>query len=120
MPLDPDTVKFIVDQNERLENNMKEYMDLTGTATRGAIKAEVDRIDQMDKIRNGKIANNEEEIDIVKDETSFGRWAQRNKKFSIPAVFVLLIGLIIGVILLGPEKVIEKAAGVEIEINPKK
>lgn len=96
MPLDAETVKFIVDQNERLENNMKEYMALTGTATRGTIKSEVDRIDQMDKIRNGKIGHNKDEIDIVKEETSFGRWAQRNKKVTVPVVLIFVIWMAIG------------------------
>ena len=95
--------------------DIKLILDMQFTATRAMLQAmeegvnrRFDVVDQCDKRRNGR-------IDKLEKDTEFWRWVQRNSGFSIPAAIVLLVALIWGIGKLGPEKVIERATGVNIE-----
>jgi hypothetical protein len=78
-----------------------------GTLTRATMMAEVDRIDEMDKVRNGSIK-------IALAETSFWRWAQRNYKFVLPAALILLVMFIKGSDRIDLHKTVENATKIEI------
>ncbi|MBG7617676.1 MAG: hypothetical protein IZT57_04835, partial [Chloroflexi bacterium] len=59
--MDAATVKFITDQNLQLKNDLKDIIVANGTVIRGLIISEVDRIDEMDKKRNGRIGKAEDD-----------------------------------------------------------
>ena len=40
----------LIELLESQKNDLKDYIDLTGKATRGKFTSEVDRIEQMDKL----------------------------------------------------------------------
>ena len=71
------------------------------------IDAGFETINEHEKIRNGRIQSNEKKIECVEGETTFWRWAHRNRKFSIPAAIVLLVGLIALVLWVGPVGITE-------------
>ena len=94
---------------------LKLVLDTQFTAVRAMIQANADvqneRLDII--VEQGKIRNHR--LEKLECQTAFWRWAQRNRGFSIPVALVLLVGLIWGVVCLGPKKVIEEAIGINIE-----
>ena len=66
------------------EETIIELIKMEGTATRGLIRAEIDRIDEMDKKRNGK-------IEKLEKETRWVRWMGRNPKVALALFFVGII-----------------------------
>ena len=52
---------------ENQKNDLMTHIDLTGTATRGKIESEVNRVDEMNVIRNGRIEALEDEYDDLHD-----------------------------------------------------
>jgi hypothetical protein len=63
-------------------------------------KHDLEQIVEQNKIRNSR-------IEKVECETSFWRWAQRNKTFFIPLTIIAIIGLIVLVVRFGPEIIIK-------------
>lgn len=61
-----------------------ELIKMEGTATRGLIRSEIDRIHEMDKRRNGK-------IEKLENETRWMRWMGRNPRVAIAIVFAGII-----------------------------
>ena len=104
------TIKLI----NSVKDDIKEYIDLTGTVTRASFKAEVDRIHDMDTIRNGKIKTNKESVDLIKCETTFWRWAQRNRGFTIPAAVILISVIAIGAYKIDMRRTIQNHFDIEI------
>ncbi len=78
---------------DKQENNLKDFINGNGTLVRATMKAEVDRIDEMDKLRNGRINQNEDDIELLQDETRPARWVYRNPKVS---AFILVCVLLLG------------------------
>ena len=68
----------------------------------------------QDEIRNGRIEHNEDEIEIIRDETSFWRWAQMNKRFTISVAATIIVCLILVVPEINIRKFIEKHTGIEM------
>jgi hypothetical protein len=123
-----------LDELKLILEGMREENKANYSAIRANTKSEIDRIDfKLDEVinhkkwQNGKLEKHDKaleefeackikvaEIDTIKKETTFWRWAQRNKKFSIPAALLLLVGLIAGIIWIGPSKIIEETTGVSL------
>jgi hypothetical protein len=61
-----------------------ELIKMEGTATRGLIRSEIDRIHEMDKKRNGK-------IERLENETRWMRWMGRNPKIALALFFVGIV-----------------------------
>jgi len=49
------------------KSDLKEIIEDNGVAIRGVIRSEVDRIDELDRKRNGRIADNEK---LIKENTA--------------------------------------------------
>ena len=115
MSLDKDTINFIVRQNEILKNDLRQSIEDNGVAVRGTVREQIDRVDEMDKIRNGKIGRNEEDIEMLQCETRFSRWMQRNPKVSIIGVMIIVAGIALGAYQINIKPTIERMLKIELK-----
>jgi len=74
------------------DSDIIELIKMEGTLTRGLIRSEIDRIEEMDQKRNGSIKENKELIKKIEKETIWVRWINKNPKKTIIIFFILLIG----------------------------
>jgi len=112
--MDAETIKFITDQNRELKDDLKDIIVANGTVVRGKIESEVDRLEEMDKIRNGRVECLEKEIKTVKHDSRLFRWAHRNPKVSIIVVIVLLSVIALGAHNINVKRTIEKVTKIEL------
>ena len=112
--IDAKTIQFITDQNREQTEHLKDIILANGTLIRGKIESEIDRIDEMDRLRNGKIKENGDDINIIKKETRISRWAHRNPKVALIVfvAFVLLIAT--GFHTINVRRTIEKVMRIEL------
>jgi hypothetical protein len=98
-----------------MEKRLTEAITSQGTGTRATIEAEVNRIDMMDKIRNGKIAHNESELEILQRETRIARWCQRNKRLSAIIAIIVILGVMVSYQSINIKQSIEKHLKIELK-----
>lgn len=113
--MDTDTIKFITEQNKELKEDIKDIIAAHGTAIRGKMESEIDRIYEMDQIRNGKIEKNKEAVYKIEHETRLFRWAHRNPKWSIIIGIVLMAFISLGVHEINVRRTIEKVTKIELK-----
>lgn len=77
-----------IDSNDE---KMHEFIKASSTLTRAKMESEVDRINEMDKLRNGRIGQNEEDIEELQEETRPARWVYRNPKVSAVILIVVIM-----------------------------
>ena len=115
--MDKETIDFIVKQNQILKKDLKESIELNGIVVRGTIRSEVNRIDEMDKIRNGKIDCNERDIEMLQKETRLSRWMQRNPKVAIIGLIIIISVIALGAYQMNIKPTIEKYLRIELHDN---
>jgi hypothetical protein len=87
-----------------------ELIKMEGTATRGLIRSEIDRIHEMDEKRNGRIQK-------LETETRWTRWMARNPKVAI-AIFISGVALVIlGFNAINVRRTAEKVLNIELKEN---
>ncbi len=110
--MDDATIKFITGQNKELKEDLKEFINVNGTLVRATMKAEIDRIDEMNEVRNGRIAKTEYMIKQTRKETGVFRWMHRNPGKAIAAIVILFGGLAYGYHKVDIKKSFEKKSGI--------
>lgn len=90
------------------EETIIEIIRMEAETTRDFIKAEVDRIDEMDKKRNGK-------IEKLEKETIWVRWINRNPKKAIIIFLILMIGSVAVVNAINVHRTAERILNVELK-----
>ncbi|MCK5605354.1 hypothetical protein KAR91_25915, partial [Candidatus Pacearchaeota archaeon] len=90
MPLETEDIKLITELQSKMEDRLVTAIGGLGSGIRAKMESEVDRIEVLDEIRNGKIEENGEEIKKLKKETKIARWIQRNRRNST-IILVLFI-----------------------------
>lgn len=113
--MDKETMEFLLKQNNDLKEDMKEYINLHSTSIRGAIKSEVDRIDEMDKIRNGRIERNKDDIELIKKETAIVRWINRHPRISTIIAIAMVALIALGAHEINLKRTIEKVTNIELK-----
>ena len=88
-----------------------------GTVTRAVIRAEIDRIDEMDRKRNGIINETKQKVIKLEAETRWTRWMWRNPKASI-IIFVTGVALVLmGFNAINVRRTAEKVLNIELKEN---
>ncbi len=90
MALNTEDIKLITGLQDKMEGRLVDAIKGQGSGIRATMKAEVDRIEVLDKIRNNKIETNGEEIKKIKKETVAARWMQRNRRLSIIILVIFM------------------------------
>ena len=86
-----------------------------GTVTRAVIRAEIDRIDEMDHKRNGVINETKQKVIKLEAETRWTRWMGRNPKVAI-IIFVTGVALVLmGFNALNVRRTAEKVLNIELK-----
>jgi hypothetical protein len=93
MGLNTEDIKLITGLQSDMEGRLTTAIEGLGTGIRAKMESEVDRIDELDKLRNGKIGKCETEIETIKEQTKIARWIQQNKKFA--AIILILFFFIV-------------------------
>jgi len=115
MALDTEDIKLITGLQKDMEDRIVEAIKGQGTGMRAKIESEVNRIDEMDKLRNGKIRCNEEELEIVKDETKIARWVQRNRRLSAIILMIAMFTAAWGYHTINFKRTVEKVLKIELK-----
>ena len=118
MALDTEDFKLLTDLQSNMEERIVSAIHGSAKGVRAKVESEVNRIDEMDKIRNGRIADNEEEIEIVKDETKLARWVQRNKRLTVIIAALFIFAVAFAYHELNFKRTIEKYFRIELNENP--
>ena len=92
-----------------------EIIKMEGTATRALMRSEIDRIEVMDKVRNGRITEAECEVEVLKKETRITRWMHRNPKVAIIVVVVSAFILMSAFHAVNIRRTIEKVTKIELK-----
>ena len=112
--MDTETIKFIKDEMRELKDDLKDIIVANGIVVRGKIESEVDRIDEMDKKRNGRICENEEGIENLRKETRLSRFAQRNAGRMMLG-FVIVVAIIsLGAHAINVKRTVERVLRIEL------
>lgn len=114
MALDREDIIFIQKQNAELEKRLSETIKGTATGVRATIKAEINRVDEMDKIRNGRISKNEEDIEDLQGETKIARWVERNKKLTALILILATMIVVSGYHVINVRTTVEKLLKIEL------
>ena len=92
-----------------------EIIKMEGTATRALMRAEIDRIEEMDRVRNGKIHENCDAVKRIDRETRWARWATRNAKLAIMTFIIGVSLVLITFNALNVRRTIEKMTKIEFK-----
>ena len=106
MAMDTQDIKLITGLQDKMEERLVEAIKGLGTGVRAKIESEVNRIDEMDKIRNSR-------INTLEKETIIGRWAYRNPKVTIIATIILIASIALGSYQINVKRTIEKIIPIE-------
>ena len=79
--------------------------------------SEIDRVDEMNKIRNGRIEKNEADIDEIQDDTGLFRRMHRNPGKSIIIGIIIIAFIALGAYQINVRRTIEKATPIEFKDN---
>ena len=112
--MDDATITFITEQNRQLKDDLKDIIMANGTVIRGKIESEVDRIDEMDKKRNGRICKNEDDIKDLKKDTRASRWLHRNPKAAVIIILAASVFLMTAFHTINVKRTIEKITKIEL------
>ena len=115
MALDTEDIKLITDLQGKMEERLVETIKGTATGVRAKVESEVDRINEMDKIRNGRIDKNTDDIEMLERETRVGRWAQRNPKIAIIGFIIFVASIAIGAYSMNVKRTVEKVLKIEFK-----
>ena len=110
MALDREDIKFITEQNNAMEKRLTNTIQGQGSGVRAKIESEVNRIDEMDKKRNGKIKSLEKQTHVF-------RWAHRNPKTTIIIVIIFIAFVTLGMHQVNVKRTIEKHLKIELNEN---
>lgn len=122
MALDREDIKFITDQNDRMKTDLMDAITLQGSGTRALIESEVNRIDEMDKVRNGRIRTAERDIETLEQKAENCeahvkgiKWL--TKRWYMILVFMVIFGLCTSWLFhhLDVRKTVEKQIGIELK-----
>ena len=92
-----------------------EVIKMEGTATRGLIRSEIDRIDEMNELRNGRIDKNKDDLYQLNKETRLSRFAQRNAGKMIIGFIIIVAIISLGAHSINVKRTIEKAMRIELK-----
>ena len=114
MALDTEDIKLSTGLQDKMEERLVSAINGTAKGVRAKVESEVDRIDEMDKIRNGRITKNEDDIECLQDETRVVKFAKKHPgKVIIGAViFVALVSL--SASQLNVKRTVEKMLNIEL------
>ena len=115
--MDAADIKIITELNSQLRDDLKEVIVLNGSAIRAKMEAEVDRVREMDAIRNGKIDANRDELCALRDQTAFWRWMHCNPWKSALIVLIAFAGMAYGYHRVDIKKTVENTTGVSLIDN---
>ena len=115
MALDTEDIKVITGLQDKMEERLVEAIKGTGTGVRAKIESEVNRIDEMDKIRNGRIQKNADDIEDLEAETKIARWVQRNKRLSVIIAAIFMMGMAFGYHTINIKRTVEKYLNIELK-----
>ena len=88
---------------------------MQATATRALMKSEIDRIEEMDKVRNGKINENYQCMRRIEKETFWARWVGKNAKLAL-IIFIVSVALILmGFNAINVRRTVEKMTDIELK-----
>jgi hypothetical protein len=118
MALDTEDIKLITDLQGKMEERLVTAIGGLGSGLRATMKSEVDRIEVLDDIRNGKIECNDEEIKKLKKETKIARWIQRNRKLSVIILFIAMFTAAWGYHTINFKRTVERILKIELKENP--
>ena len=113
--MDTEDIKLITDLQAKSEERIIGHINGTAKGVRAKIESEVNRIDEMDKLRNGRISENEDDIKEIKEETRISRWAHRNPKVAIITVVILIASVSIGLHTVGVKRAVERLMRIELK-----
>ena len=91
MGLDTEDMKLITGLQSEMEGRILTAIKGVGSNMMAKIESEVNRIEVLDALRNGKIEDNEKELKLLKKETKIARWIQKNKRNSIIIIVVTML-----------------------------
>ena len=94
-----------------------EIIKMEGTATRALMRSEIDRIEEMDRVRNGRICEAENSIKEIKSETKFFRWMHNNPKWSLILMALFVAAVVIGTHTINIRRTIERMTKIELNDN---
>ncbi len=100
MSLDTQDIKLITDLQGRMEGRLVDAIKGQGSGMRATMTSEIDRIEVLDKIRNDRIGKNEDDVEILQNETRGARFLQRK-----PVKTIIVAIVIIALISLGASKI---------------
>ena len=115
MALDTEDIKLITGLQSEMEKRLVDAIHGTAKGVRAKVESEVDRINEMDKIRNGRIDKNTDDIEMLERETRVGRWAQRNPKIAIIGFIILVASIAIGAYSMNVKRSVEKVLKIEFK-----
>ena len=113
MALDTEDIKLITGLQSEMEGRLVGAIKDQGLSVKTKIQSEVNRIEVLDALRNGKIEKSEKEIKLVKKETQIARWIQRNKKLSVIIIAVAMLIVAFGYHTLNFKRAAEKYLKIE-------
>lgn len=118
MALDTEDVKLITGLQGEMEKRLVDAIKGQGSRVRATMESEVDRIEVLDKIRNGKIQENGEEIKKIKKETVIARWIQRNRRLAVIILFIAMFTAAWGYHTINFKRTVEKVLKIELNKTP--
>jgi len=111
--MDTEDLRLINDIQAKSEERIIGHINGTAKGVRAKIESEVNRIDELDKIRNSRIEKAENNITILKKETRISRWAHRNPRIALVAFVILVAGVATGLHTINVKRTIEKVMKIE-------
>ena len=115
MALDTEDIKLITSLQSDMEKRVVDAISGLGSGLRAKMESEVDRIEVLDKIRNGKIENNGEEIKKLKKETTIARWIQRNRRLSVIIITIAMLAVAFSYHTINFKRTVEKVLKIELK-----
>ena len=115
MALDTKDIQLITGLQDKMEERLVGAIKGLGSGMRATMSAEVDRIEVLDEIRNGKIEANDEEIKKLKKETKIARWIQRNRRLAVIILFIAMFTAAWGYHTINFKRTVEKILRIELK-----
>ena len=115
MPLETEDIKLITDLQSQMETRLVDAIKDQGLSVKTKIQSEVNRIEVLDALRNGKIETNGEEIKKLKKETKIARWIQRNRRNSAIILVLFIFAVAYSYHTINFKRTVEKILRIELK-----
>lgn len=118
MALDTEDIKLITGLQEKMETRLVDAIKDQGLGVKTKIQSEVNRIEVLDALRNGKIEANGDEIKKIKKETVIARWIQRNRRLSLIILIVFIFAAAFAYHEINFKRTVERYFRIELNDTP--